>query len=356
MTEERDEQYEARRAKVAEEVKKLLAKAASTEYEAERETFEAAAASKMKRWMIDEAALRGDLENGLRGAGDVVDEQIPVPWEDGLGRERAQLLGGVGRAFGTDGVILLRDGGWSRPMAAYVRIHMYGTRAALDAVKALYPGLLLQCEIAGERAWQEKLEERRRLHRERELRPPGAYWDGNPHFSGYTTRDPFSMDYQQMMDVISGHGQSIGPGLCRCGCGEPVDDAPVPLFSFAGVYSQATTSGMGSAAARLVEQRTDFLKSFILGWAATVEQRLTAMHGEAESAEEQADAERFALVRASDAERAGKALINAYPNTVRGDGVGDHAAYWSGASNAHGADLGGARFGDGYGARRELSA
>src|SRR5258708_31847915 len=40
-----------------------------------------------------------------RGAGDIFEQTMDVAWLDGLGVERGQLMGAVGRAFGVETVI-----------------------------------------------------------------------------------------------------------------------------------------------------------------------------------------------------------------------------------------------------------
>lgn len=392
---DQDEEYERRRNKVSERVKLLLAKAAGTDSDAERETFEAAAATMMQRWMIDEAALRSEMGAGFRGAGDILEEVIRVAWEDGLGIERGQLVGAVGRAFGAECVIGCANNPWARWLtddtsSAYVNVYVsvFGTRAALDAVRDLVPLLLVQCDGDGEKAWQEKLSARRRVHEERRLRPPeygGLLGTLNDPYGTGRVRSYAGYGMNEIMDLIArgsvsmdvardllgmGTEAKIGEGYCDCGCGEPVDIPVRPdPFTYTGssqvggIFAggpgpyPAQSQGAKTAAQRLAEERQRFLKSFIFGWAARAEQRLKAAHSPAaqESPEEAADAERYALVLKADAERAREVLAERYPNVQDGGTYAtDMDGYRAGGSAASGADLGGQRFGGGYGGRREL--
>ncbi len=218
---DQDEEYEARRAKVRDQCAALLAKAASTEFEAERETFEAAAAAKMKRWMLDEAELRGDLGRTRRGAGDIFEQTMDVAWLDGLGVERGQLMGAVGRAFGVETVINGTNAPWTMQKFVNLNVCMFGTRAALDAVAALIPGMLLQCEGAGEKAWQTKLDARRRTHEDRRMRPPERF---DPYAqAGYGYGDQNAGLIDRYMAMQEEERLRNTPGLCKCGCGEPAD-------------------------------------------------------------------------------------------------------------------------------------
>lgn len=383
MTDQGDADYEARRAKVAEEVKKLLAKAAATEFDEERETFENAAAKKMARWMINEAELRSELGAGAYGAGEILEEFYPVAWEDGCGVERATLATGIGSVFGVAGAITST---YDQVMSlltgerkhSNVRASLIGTRAGLDATLAILPEQLVQCDAAAARAWEERLAARARLHEERSLdqygyfRPPSGY-SGDFSASGWSATGPWGAPRER-----------AEPGLCNCGCGTPVDDPRDTAYR--GAYSSAWrdpyTSGgastygdvmdallgraaskrpakgpaKGSAAERLATERQRFMRSFIGGWAQRVEERLRKVHREA-AEQEQDDADRMALVLKADADRAREELHRRYTNLVNTSvGKQDMAARSAGWSDAAGADLGGQRFDGGYGGRRELEA
>lgn len=374
------DEYEARRTKVMEQVKALLAKAEATEFEGERETFENAAATKMRRWMINEAELRATM--GYTSAGAILEEIIAVEWQDGNGIERAQLIGCIGRAFGIEVVILsVMD-----PRALVydnvrksidVRVSFNGTREAIDSVKAILPELLVQCDAAAVRSWDERLATRARAHEEnmqaRNLYGTyGSLVGGNP---GLPERGKCPCGCG--MEVPGGgyaRPATTSNGLCGCGCGSPTDDPRTPdpdtrwkdprLMSAATAYDQIrrdmgnlTQPRKGSAAERLETERKRFVKSFILGFGQRVEERLKLTHSTAETPEERDDVDRMALVLKADADRAKEAAEERYPNcTGIGEQEMDMDARRSGWADASGADLGGSRFGGGYGNRPELGA
>jgi hypothetical protein len=366
------DEYEARRAKVADQVKLLLAKAAGTDNEHERETFEAAAAKKMRRWMIDETELRGAM--GHTGASDILEEIFDVAWEDGCGMERGLLAGSVARPYGVECVVLGQRSyvdQFSDPTYYQnVRASLIGTRVALDAVLGLLPEQLVQCDAASVRAWDERLAARDRLHEERSMDQYGYLRPPSGHAQDFLTS---IWSVSSPWPQYSAGVPKKEAGLCNCGCGTPVDE---PRNDYRQPYTYGSSNGdyrtydeimnrlmstppqpaKGSAAGRLALERKRFMKSFINGWAQRVEERLKKASATAETPEEQNEADRVALVLKADADRAIEEAQVRYPNaTSTAYTEQDMAARSAGWDNAAGADLGGARF-DGNGGMRGIGA
>lgn len=383
MTDQSDADYEARRAKVTEEVKKLLAKAAATEFDEERETFENAAAKKMARWMINEAELRAELGVGAYGAGEILEEFYAVLWEDGCGIQRAELACGVARVFGVCSVIMstydpLTYLASNEKRHVNIRVSLIGTRAGLDATQAILPEQLVQCDAAANRAWDARLAARAKLHDENSMnlygyfRPPSNY-AGDFAVPSWTYRGPWGAPTPK-----------TEAGLCNCGCGTPVDaprerwSSPSEPYTYTGQNSGHSSYGtyrditdeltgklrvqrqsaQESAAGRLAVERGRFMKSFISGWAQRVEERLKKVHqSAADTPEEQDDMDRMTLVLKADADRAEEELRRRYQNLISvAAEEQDMAARSAGWSDAAGADLGGQRFDGGYGGRRGIEA
>jgi hypothetical protein len=386
MTEVDD--YEARRTKAQEQVKLLLAKAAGTDNEHERETFETAAATKMRRWMIDEAELRGTM--GYTGAGDIIEEFLQVVVADGFGMVRGHMIAGVARAFGAEPIFMGTWVGFDRSEDKIVNLRMSlnGTRAMLDAATGMIPQLMVQCDAAAVKAWDAHLSERAKLHAERMA--------AQQMYGSQLSHQQLSAFWSQAEGVVS------GPGLCFCGCGNQVDDRPEtnrwgspvrpdtyanpadwgmgqpsPFDPFSplapgdvgtrsdpyatirdALYGMRKQQGVGSAADRREKERKTFIRSYMGGYAQRVEERLKMANLEPEAAtpEEQSEADRLALVLKADSDRTKEDVNRRYPHlgsiSSTADDITARQAGWSSAS---GADLGGQRFG-GYGGSRELEA
>jgi hypothetical protein len=120
-------------AKIAERVRALLAKAESTEFPEEAETYTAKAQALMAKYAIDQLAV--DAARG-RPAGDVVSRHIDldVPY----GSAKCNLLAAVGQANHCEVL-------WSsRTRTAIV----FGFEPDLDAVELLFTSLLTQATTA----------------------------------------------------------------------------------------------------------------------------------------------------------------------------------------------------------------
>lgn len=126
-------------AKILERVRRLLAKAESTTFEAEAETFTAGAQALMARHSIDHALLAATAQGrGDAGPGGERPEGRRLWVETPYAREKVLLLGSVADANRTRTVWAKEDG----------YITLLGFAHDLDAVETLYTSLLVQATRA----------------------------------------------------------------------------------------------------------------------------------------------------------------------------------------------------------------
>ena len=128
----RQEDEPADRGRLLNRIRTLLAKAESTEFAAEAETFTAKAQDLMTRHAIDEALLGESADDPIEVRGVRVHISNPYP------TEKVQLLSQVARANRSQAV-------WNRPLGLATVI---GTPTDADLVEMLFTSLLIQATRA----------------------------------------------------------------------------------------------------------------------------------------------------------------------------------------------------------------
>jgi len=115
-------------------VRALLAKAESSEFQAEADAFTAKATDLMMQYAIDEAMLQHD---GKASTDKVIARQFKV---EGYAKAKAQLMYNIVKAFGADMIINRNDrGGWSTISGTFI-----GWESDLDSIEVLYASLQMQ--------------------------------------------------------------------------------------------------------------------------------------------------------------------------------------------------------------------
>lgn len=136
-----DTQIRQTQTTILERVEKLLAKAASTEFEAEAQAFYGKAQSLMSQWAISEAMLRT-----VSDAADVEITSITIDvstWQ--YSKAKAKMIGAVCEANEAS-CIFKPWGHVQRGKRGYYSVDIYGTPWALDRCKLLIDSLAVQLD------------------------------------------------------------------------------------------------------------------------------------------------------------------------------------------------------------------